>query len=103
MRYRQRPGIVCVNICGRPMLVPTRAVSQACKQVMPLSKLWLMAWDMIGINKTEEEITKLINVFRQKSFEETRAEVDSFFERLYQNGFLIAVLDDETDDPTEEG
>lgn len=89
MKYQQRPGIVITKICKRFVLIPTRAASKECRQIMPLSLVWATIWNMIGSQAEEAELLKMLSVFRKKPTEELRQELTQFCENLRSRGFLI--------------
>lgn len=94
MKYQQRPGIVITKICKRYVLIPTRAASEKCRQILPLSMSWAMTWDLIGKENDEDELIKMLAIFKKKPVEEICEELHQFCEKLSDLGFLIRVEDD---------
>ena len=56
MDYVPRQGVVCVNICGRHLLIPTRKVSAVCNTALPLSGSAFVVWSAIEKDMSFEKV-----------------------------------------------
>lgn len=97
MKYRPRPGVVRTAICGRTVLIPTRAAFDDCKTVQILPPIWAASWDAICIGFSRERIVQeLAKRSRTKTEAECAERLDEFCRMMCEKGFLIPVPE-ETD------
>lgn len=97
MKYRPRPGIVRTAICGRTVLIPTRAAFDDCKTVQILPPIWAGTWGAICAGFTREQIVKeLSKRSKTKTEAECAERLDQFCRMMCEKGFLIPVPE-ETD------
>ena len=89
MRYKCRPGIVCVNICGENMLVPTRAASETVPNVMRLSLIKAALWEEIEKGRDGTVVVKFFKALTRKPEGELQERVDKALEEMYEKGYLI--------------
>ncbi len=90
MRYKTRPGVVKVQICGSYLLVPNREASEYCQGVVQLKMLQTMGWEVLEAGGPVKDVYKLFSIFMRQPEEEVRSTVDTFLSRLREKGFLIA-------------
>ncbi len=97
MKYRPRPGIVRTAICGRTVLIPTRAAFDDCKTVQILPSIWAGTWGAICAGFTREQIVmELSKRTKTKTEAECADRLDQFCRMMCEKGFLIPVPE-ETD------
>ena len=94
MKYKVRPGVVKVQICGSYLLIPTRAAASSCKEIIQLKLLQTMGWELLSAGRPVDEVYKMFSIFTKKPEEENRRMVDTFLENLYEKGFLIKEEDE---------
>ena len=89
MKYRVRPGLVLVTVCGVALLVPTRSASEQFPEVVPLSFLQIAIWEGMSKPLPMEKLYLAFQMLLKKPEDETRAFVDAQLDTLYQKGVLI--------------
>ena len=75
MKYRTRPGLVMVDVCGVALLVPTRSTSESFPDVVPLSFLQIPIWEGLSRSVPMEKLYELFRILLKKSDEEIAAYV----------------------------
>ena len=89
MEYLPRPGIVCVRLCGKRVLVPSRLASDACKTVLPLNMPGYLIWTAIEKDEPLETLLELYGAFSRLTPEAQRTRIEDFCQRLLELGFVI--------------
>ena len=98
MRYKPRPGIVKVKLCGMNVLVPSREASAYCSTLCPLSMLWNATWEAFGRGTTIDKAVPVHEFFTKKSPAECRESLERFCKTMVERGFMIEVPDDQPAD-----
>ena len=89
MDYLPRPGIVCVRLCGKRVLVPSRMASDACQTVLPLNMSGFMIWNAIENDDPPEKLLELYGAFSRLDPEVQKTRIEEFCQRLLELGFVI--------------
>lgn len=102
MKYIPRPGIVFSTICGVHVLIPTRPVYHECKSMIRLPFIWAATFELLDKPDGKNRIFQLHRLISKKSDEEIVNSVENFCQKLYRDGYLVKVPDEENEE-TEEG
>ena len=94
MKYKVRPGIELLHVCGVHMLVGTRATWDVCPHVKQLTKGSAMAWSMLAKGTEPHIIAEAMAFFARKPKKEMEAALTTLIQQLVANGYLI---EDESD------
>ena len=94
MKYKPRPGIVSVSICGAFLLIPTREVYNVCNSALRLPIIWGVVYEMMREPIEEQKIRALICGLKRRPESEIRERFDRFCEELWEKGFLIRVSEE---------
>ena len=97
MKYKPRPGIVCTQICGVYLLIPTRRVFDVCDRIEVLTGIRKAAWRSLCNGNTVENLIRGYQIITKCSEEEATAYFRDFCDDLCRKGYLLP--DDEN--PTE--
>lgn len=89
MDYLPRPGIVCVRLCGKRVLVPSRMASDACQTVLPLNMSGFMIWNAIVQDDSMEKLQNLYGVFSSLEPEAQLSKIQEFCQKLLKLGFIL--------------
>ena len=89
MDYIPRPGIVCVPLCGRRVLVPTRQASEYCSSVFTLTGLRLMVWTAIEHDYPMEQLLDLYGIFTKLDQAEKIRKIEDCCQKLLELGFIM--------------
>ena len=100
--YKTRPGVVLMFICKQPVLIPSRAASQYCRLIHPLSYLWAATWDAIDRGKPLADIIRFHTILTRKPEEEILANLERFCAEMTEKGFMIRVPEDAEADETKD-
>ena len=95
MSYKIRPGITHVNICGANLLIPTRAASVECPNVVRLGGLGSLLWGYVEGTLPRGLIVNLMTKTQKKPVAEIESQIDASLRDLCEKGFLIEVPDEE--------
>lgn len=94
MVYKTRPGVILIKICGVDILAATRQAWEECPMVRPIPRIWAACWSLMEKGRTSDDVMKFFIRFFHKPEEDVRSMLGTMFEKLYQEGFLIAVEED---------
>ena len=97
MKYKVRPGIELLHICGVHMLVGTRATWDVCPHVKQLTKGSALAWSMLAKGTEPHVIAEAMAFFARKPKVEMEASVITLIQQLVANGYLIEDERDKND------
>lgn len=97
MDYLPRPGIVCVRLCGKRVLVPSRMASDACQAVLPLNMSGFMIWSAIEKDEPLETLLELYGAFSRLDPEAQKTRIGEFCQRLLDLGFVTRKAESGTD------
>ncbi len=95
MKYRIRPGITLVRICGVSLLIPTRAASQDCPLIMRLSLPVVLVWEGMNKGMPDEKLCQVFQTMLHKTEDEARQFINQVRAGLCEKGYLIAVEEEE--------
>lgn len=95
MKYRLRPGVVSVNICGSTLLIPNREASEFCTGIRKISLPVLIALDKMEKNESMDIAYQVYSELMRRTKEEAREKIDGQLASLCESGFLLAVEDGE--------
>ena len=90
MNYMPRPGDVRVTLCGRSILVPSRAVFSVCNNILPISLFESLVWGGIEKDYPVEKILEALHIFSKAPDEELIVKIDEICQRFYEKGFIIS-------------
>lgn len=93
MRYKLRPGVVALKICGVYLLVPNRAASEFCPGVQKVSLLLYAALELLERGDPMEKIYKMYEILTKQTPDAVKARVDGLLSDLCSKGFLVPVGD----------
>ena len=88
MKYRCRPGIVRVSICGEYLLVPSREAYSYCQKACRLTIFEASLWEDLEKGKGIEEVCKSFGLIT-KNQDSVRKKAEIVLKRLVDNGYLI--------------
>lgn len=94
VKYRHRPGIVMVRICGEYLLVPTREASEICPQIIRLRLMPAALWEEIGKGNGTDKICFFYEKLSKKSKEEVEQQIETILRELYEKGYLVKAGDE---------
>lgn len=97
MKYKVRPGIELLHVCGVHMLVGTRATWDVCPHVKQLTKGSALAWSMLAKGTEPHIIAGAMAFFARKPQKEMEAQLATFIQQLVDNGYLIEEENDSSD------
>ena len=98
MNYKPRPGIVCAQLCGMNVLIPSRVANAHCTMILPLTLIGTIIWTGIEKDYPIEKVLEVYHIFSKKPDEELIEKIDEFCKKLVDKGFAIP-----KDAPVEEG
>ena len=90
MTWKPRPGVVLVDVCGVPILTATRTVWEDFPQIVALSGLEKLVWDMTVSDASDGQLVNIVSVLTRTPPDEARAMALNARGRLADVGFLIA-------------
>lgn len=94
IKYKPRPGIVKVRICGENLLVPTREASEACPRVIRLNLMAAALWTELEKGNGADKICRFFEILSKKPKEEVEEQIEKVLRDLYENGYLINAGDE---------
>jgi hypothetical protein len=71
------------------VLIPSRAASEACHKVLPLTISGTMVWAGIENNYPIEKVLTGLHIFSKKPDQELIEKIDQFCEKLREQGFVV--------------
>ena len=89
MNYKPRPGIVCAQLCGMNVLIPSRAANAHCTTILPLSLIGSIIWTGIEKDYPIEKVLEVYHIFSKKPDEELIEKIDEYCQKLADKGFAI--------------
>ena len=87
MNYKPCPGIVCAQLCGMNVLIPSRAANAHCTTILPLSLIGSIIWTGIEKDYPIEKVLEVYHIFSKKPDEELIEKIDEFCKKLVDKGF----------------
>jgi len=94
MAYKVRPGIVLLKICDANLLVASRPLWEHCSRIRQISNLWASCWRIMEKDgKTDADAVRAFSSLLNKSESETRERLQSMFDTLAGEGYLIRTED----------
>lgn len=87
MNYKPRPGIVCAQLCGMNVLIPSRAANAHCTMILPLTLIGTIIWTGIEKDYPIEKVLEVYHIFSKKPDEELIEKIDEFCKKLVDKGF----------------
>lgn len=100
MKYKLRPGVTQVNICGANLLIPTRAAAAECPNVVRLGRMGSLLLGYVEGTLPRGLVVNLMSKTQKKPLPEIEAQIDASLRDLCEKGFLIEIPgeDDKDDD-----
>ena len=96
MAYKQRPGVVLMDVCGSKLLVAQRSIWEDCgDKIQVMGMLGHICWAALEKDMPKERVAHLVASLTRKTQEEAEAQMDDFYRTLFERGFLIEVPDGE--------
>lgn len=89
MNYKPRPGIVCAQLCGMNVLIPSRVANAHCTSILPLTLLGTIIWTGVEKDYPIEKVLETYHIFSKKPDEELIEKIDEFCKKLVDKGFAI--------------
>lgn len=94
MKYKPRPGIVMVRICGENLLVPTREASEACPHVILLPLMAAALWEELEKGRDAERLSLVFQKLSKKPKEEVDRRIEALLVDLKEKGYVLKVEDE---------
>ncbi len=89
MKYKCRPGIVRIKICGETFLVPNRATSETVPNIMRLSLLKAAIWEDVEKGRDVSFVIQFFQALTKKPKNEIKERIDQVLDEMYEKGYLI--------------
>ena len=89
MDYVPRQGVVCVNICGRHLLIPTRKVSAVCNTALPLSGSAFVVWSAIEKDMSFEKVLNVYSIFSKLDRDAQIKQIEALCKKFHDLGFIL--------------
>ncbi len=94
MKYKYRPGIVRVHICGECMLIPTREASETCPEIIRLPLLSAAVLEEIEKGRDLSIISNSFQKLTRRPASDIDSRIQNILEALCEKGYLIRTEDD---------
>lgn len=94
MNYQPRPGVSLVSICGMPVLVPTRAAYEHCRQIQKIPLMWAILWEALSQGKPLDQVVEANCILTRKSEAEVRQKLDGICRALCEKGYMVETEED---------
>lgn len=89
MRYKLRPGVELIKVCGADLLIPSHIASQYCGGLYRLSTIETVYIRQLIKGKDPEELSRLLGKMSRRPEEDIRGDIVKRLDALVGLGFLI--------------
>ena len=89
MRYQYHPGIIRVRICGQSLLVPDRAASETCPEILKLPLLSAAVLEEVEKGRDLSIISGSFQKLTGRPAEDIDSRIHAVLESLCEKGYLL--------------
>ncbi len=89
-RYRARPGVVLVSICGEYVLVAAKAVRREVPRFAQLNESSAFLWRLLESGSDEGELEQAVKTaFEISDSERAKEAIQAFIQQMLDSGYLV--------------